>query len=86
MTTLLEITDIIAGHIKSEAPRDDIELLPETNLLEEWIVDSLMILGIVTFVEEQFGIRFRRADINARTLESVQSLADYVQQRQADAG
>lgn len=79
-----EIIHSISTFLHEENPSIKSRLEPATNLLEEWFVDSVAILNLVTFLEEQFGIRFRRGDINSRTFATMESICDYVQSRQKE--
>ena len=49
-----------------------------TNLLDDWFVDSFGIIEIVMFLEQSFGIKVSRADINGSNFGNIESLSEFV--------
>jgi acyl carrier protein len=80
----------IAARIKTffetEFPRPDAVLTETTDLLEGWLMDSVGIVNTTMFLESEFGIAVRRADINAVHFKNIQSLTAYVLARTDGAG
>ena len=64
-----------------EFPSPDVELTDETNLLDDYFLDSFGIIETVLFLESSFGIKIARADINGVHFKNVASLADFVAER-----
>lgn len=66
------------------------ELLPlknDTSLLESGILDSLSILKLVLFLEEQFGIVVAAEDLIPAHFETVDAICSYLHtQRQMQRG
>ena len=55
---------------------------PDTaSFLDEGVVDSMNVLELVTFVENEFGIKVADSEIVPAHFDSVRALADYVQRR-----
>ncbi len=75
------VSDTIRTYLETEYPNQDAELTNDTNLLEEWFVDSLAIVEIVMYLEKQFGIKVGRADITGDNFENVNTLASLVVSR-----
>jgi acyl carrier protein len=50
----------------------------EENLMESGVVDSLGIFRIVSFLEEELHVRVSDEEINAETLQSVNSIEQLV--------
>ncbi len=50
----------------------------DENLMESGVVDSLGIFRIVSFLEEELHVRVSDEEINAETLQSVNSIAQLV--------
>ncbi len=73
-----EIAERIRGYLESTYPADAAGLSVEDDLSESGLVDSLSIVMTVDFLEDEFSIRVRRADLNGRTFRSVQTLSEYV--------
>ena len=63
--------------------RDLKELAPDENLLDRGLLDSLGILKMVTFCEEQFGITIPDTDVVPDHMESVRAIAALVDKRRA---
>ena len=55
------------------------ELSVEENLLEGGLLDSLAILKVVTFCEEEFGVTIPDQDVLPDHMESVRSIAALVE-------
>ena len=81
MTNTAEIEQAIRAFLEKESPAGAPPLDAHVDLLNEWFVDSLMVVSTVAFLEERFGISFRPADISAQTFQSLATLTDYTQQR-----
>jgi methoxymalonate biosynthesis acyl carrier protein len=81
-----EIAEKIKAFIETEFPNPGMALAIDTNLLEDWFVDSLGIVQAVMFVEESFGVHVSRADINGTNFHSVETLTEFVASRLAATG
>ena len=64
--------------------RPDFVLGDSDKLLGSGIVDSMGVMEIVVFLEEQFGIAVDDADITEENLGSLQAIAEYVGSRTGD--
>jgi len=73
-----EIKLQIKNFFEEEFPNPEANLTFDTPILDEWFVDSFGIVNTTLFLEEQFGILISRADINAVTFRSIESLSQYV--------
>jgi acyl carrier protein len=63
----------------------NIALAPEEDLLGSGIVDSLGILRLVAFIEEQFGVQVPDEDVVFENFQSIHAMASYIAQRHAAA-
>ncbi len=75
---------IINDYISRELVQDS-ALLPlanETSLLESGILDSLSLLRLVVFLEEQFGITMGEADLLPENFGSVNTICAYLRGRE----
>ena len=79
-----EIAARIRRYLEEEFPNDGVDLTDQTDLLEEWFIDSLGITETVLFLESSFGIELGRADINGSNFQNIDSLADFVAHRSAE--
>ncbi len=78
-----EIEAGIRGFLENEFPNDAVELTGNTDLLEEWFIDSLGITELVIFLESEFALDITRADINGENFKDPASLSGFVLRRLA---
>jgi acyl carrier protein len=64
---------------------DDYPYPDEASFLDEGIVDSMNVLELVSFVEDQYGIKVADSDIVPDNFDSVSKLAEFVQVKKAPA-
>ncbi len=57
------------------------ELTSDLSLLESGIVDSLGVLDLVGFIEEEFGIQAEDDDLVPENFDSIEALTRYVTNR-----
>lgn len=79
-----DISRRIQEFFETEFPRPDAVLTDTTDLLRDWLMDSAGIVSTTLFLESEFGIQMRRADINAVHFQSIRSLTAYVVGRMAN--
>jgi 2-hydroxymuconate-semialdehyde hydrolase len=78
---------IIREYISRELVRDQ-SLLPledSTPLLDKGILDSLSLLRLVLYIEEQFGIAVPGVDVVPEHFTSVEAICAYLQSRDGNA-
>ena len=63
---------------------EDMSLRPDESLLENGIVDSLGILQIVAFIEEQFSIVVEDAEVVLDNFETVDAIKALVERKQSE--
>lgn len=76
----------IKEFVKKEFMTGGRELHDDTNLLEEEIIDSLGIFTLVSFVEDNFGVKVEPEEVNLENFETVEAVAKLVQSKNANAG
>lgn len=68
-------------------PVEDGEAYPATrSLLESGVIDSMGVLTVVSWLEEEFGIMVEDEEVVPENLDSIASLARYVARKQLEAG
>jgi acyl carrier protein len=75
---------VINDYISREIVQDQ-ALLPlsnDTSLLEGGILDSLSLLRLVVFLEEQFNITVGEADLLPENFDNVNTICAYLRARQ----
>jgi acyl carrier protein len=75
---IAEIKSQLKSFFEKEFPNPGSSIADDTNLLDEWFVDSFGIVNTTLFLEEKFGIKISRADINAKNFRSIETLSQYV--------
>ncbi len=73
-----EIAHLIRTYYLEIYPHSGSTLDDDTDLLNEWFVDSLGVVQTVQFLEDTFGIDIGSADINADNFHSIRTLAAFV--------
>ena len=76
-----EIVDSLKTFLQTEFPNQGVDLDESTDLLGEWFVDSLGIIETVLFLEKNFGIDIKRADINGDNFRNLATLSEFVVSR-----
>jgi acyl carrier protein len=61
------------------------DLRDDDSFLEKGLVDSTGVLEVVAFVEQRFGIRVEDTDVVPENLDSIQSIAEFVQRKEGEA-
>ena len=61
---------------------DEFKYPEDASFLEEGIVDSLGVMELVSFVEDQFGVGVDDQDITPENFDSVTRLAAYIRRKQ----
>lgn len=61
--------------------RPDLVLKPEDDLLSSQWVDSLGVMRIVAFLEQQFGVTIPPADVTIENFVNIQTISAYLDTR-----
>lgn len=64
--------------VRTATRTTDSDLSGETSLIASGRLDSLQILALIEFVEEQFGIRLQDEDMHPGNFETIGSVASLV--------
>ena len=76
-----EIVENLKSFLQQEFPNQGVDLTESTDLLGEWFVDSLGIIETVLYLEKNFGVDVKRADINGDNFRNLANLSDFVFER-----
>jgi len=82
-TTPPEIREQVRGYLRDNLlyMRPDYVLQDQTRLLEERIIDSMGIMELIGFLEQQFGITIPDKEVTEANLGSVDAIAAFVGRR-----
>lgn len=57
------------------------EIQPEQQLIESLLIDSISIIKVILFLEEQFDIRIEDEDLDPTNFETVNNMANLVNRK-----
>jgi len=72
---------IIINYIKNEfhGGRPDLEILPEDDLLASGLVESMSMMRLIQFIEQEFEIKVAPQDMTIENFINVEAMVDYVE-------
>lgn len=65
--------------------RPDFELGDDDSLMENGVLDSMGVMELIEFLEEQFGVEVGDADITEANIGNLVAISDYVAGRRKQA-
>jgi acyl carrier protein len=80
LTKAEQITDFIS---KNLASGPDVKIEPDTNLVDESIIDSTAFMELVLWFEEAFGVAVDVEDMTPENFGTVRNMAEYIERQQA---
>jgi len=81
MTIQAQIKDYIAKNLLFSS--DGFNYPEDASFLEEGIVDSQGVMELVLFVEENFNVKVKDAEIVPDNFDSITRLAEYIQRKKS---
>lgn len=76
----MDVKDVILGYLRSEVDTDGAHISEETPLLGG-VVDSLELMKLVAFIEEEFDVTLDDEDITVEHFRTVGDVERLVQRR-----
>ena len=73
------LIDFISTDLLNDKP--GLTLRPEDDLLSSQLVDSLGVMRIVAFLEQQYDVKIPPADVTIENFIDVRTISSYVQKR-----
>lgn len=67
--------------VTAQVPRAE-RITPHTNLLEAEILDSLLMMDLILYVEGRYGVRLEDADISPRNFRTIDCLVRLIVSKQ----
>lgn len=84
MSDSLPVVDAVAGFVAKELVGDpDLRLDAETDLLGSGLVDSLGVMSLVFFLEQEFGIEIPAEDVIIDHFGTPGAIDDYLSARRS---
>ena len=83
MESIIEqLKTIIAERLDTNIKRE--EITPDVSLLEDGLgLDSIMVVELVSLIEEHFGFQFEEEELDLTILTNLQTLATFVASKQS---
>jgi acyl carrier protein len=69
---------VAENYLRGEQARD---LRDDTPLISTGVIDSIGVIGLVSFLESRFGIEFMPRDIDLHHLETVRQIEDVIKKK-----
>ena len=79
--------EIIQNFIREELLRGDsqVSLEPDASLISTGILDSLALLKLLIFIEEQFSLKVKDGEVNPRNFETVNRITVFIETKRREA-
>lgn len=78
-----DIATALADYIVTSILNDPRRVIkPDTPLISSGLIDSLSIVDLAFFVEEQFGVKLKTTELNAETFDTLAGLESLILARQ----
>ena len=82
MEVIEMIRQFIMEELKQLSENGNGEYLEDgTSLIESGLVDSMMILSLLAFLEENFGVSLSKDEFNPGNFETLKKISDMVSQK-----
>lgn len=78
-----EVTETIKEYLEDELLDGDAELRADTPLLKTELIDSMGVLTLVGFIEDEFGITVGADDVSTDNFHSLETITKYVESKLA---
>lgn len=75
------IIGLITRYLSESLKIGEDKLQPDTQIIESGIADSFAIVGLISFVEEKFGISLIDDDFDITNFNSIQSISILIQKK-----
>lgn len=76
-----KLTNVLVSVINEEYPDINISVNENTKLLEEYPIDSIFGIEVLSLIEEEFNISIDDEDLNLKLLVDIEKLYKYVSAR-----
>jgi len=78
-----EIITTLSGYIASQILKQPQRtILAEEKIISSGLIDSFHLVDLSIYIEETFGVRIDDTELNAETFDTLNRLAEIIQERQ----
>ena len=72
----------IREYLNAHTPQaNDMQFSDNESLLAAGIIDSMSMVGLISFLEQEFGIRIDEDDMTPEHFDSINAIAEYIRQK-----
>ena len=71
----------LLGYIRNDLLNGSVEISPDTDLLKSGLIDSLGVMRLVAFIEDEFRTSIPAQDLTLENFSSVNSILAYLESR-----
>ena len=82
----MDVTLDLKNFVNEELLSGDLTVDTEDNLLKNGMVDSIGMVRLVGFIEENYGISVPPEDFTIENFQSIKIITDYLQNRKNEDG
>lgn len=79
-----ELIDTVASFIETEVLDSGVRIGPDTGLISGEVLDSLGILSLVGFLEDEFEVEIAPGDVTVENFENLARIAQLVERKRAE--
>jgi acyl carrier protein len=76
----MDIRSAVRNFLKDKAPKG-VSFTDSDNLLAKGVIDSLRMLDMISFLEEEYHLKIDEDELMPENFESVEAIARFVEQR-----
>jgi acyl carrier protein len=80
-----QVEQSIMNHLREVAAGSSVAVTRETPLLDTGLLDSINLVGLIQFLEEQFALKIADSDLGPDLFSSPAALIAYVEDRLGQA-
>ncbi len=75
--------ELIIDYIKNEFHngRSDLEIEPEDDLLSSGLIESMSMMRLIQYIEQQFKIKVSPQDMTIENFFTVEAMVNYIEQQ-----
>ena len=72
----------IREYLNAHTPQaNDMQFSDNESLLAAGIIDSMSMVGLISFLEQEFGIQIDEDDMTPEHFDSINAIAEYIRQK-----
>jgi acyl carrier protein len=78
---LIEIKEKVKSYIHQASHIDNDKINDSSLIFKEGYFDSMGFMVLITFIEEEFGIKTNDVDLTEENFESINAITDYISRK-----